>query len=242
MLAAAWPAGQRYELLHDWVLTLERFGLASFGWGVAWLDEDGDVQARRGLGRYTDEAAGAGLLDVRSTRFLVHLRRPNKLSTVQFADTQPFTREHDYAFCHNGFFDRAETLRPSYQERLRGGADSEVGWCFVQDRIDEGVEPLDVLREVDETFRGKVNLGYLDRRGALAVYSNNLANAVWRFTARGADLASTSLHSDDDSVFTLVYPESQDRRLVPAGTAVLLGADEVGEPLVASGNGNGVSR
>jgi predicted glutamine amidotransferase len=241
MLAAAWPAPQRYELLHDWVLALEHFGLASFGWGVAWLDAHGDagakVQVRRGLGRYTDEAADAGLLDVQSARFLVHLRRPNKLSTVQLADTQPFTRGHDYAFCHNGFFARAETLRPSYQERLHGGADSEVGWCFAQDRIDEGTEPLDVLREVDETFRGKVNLGYLDRRGALAVYSNNLANAVWRFTDRGADLASTSVHSDDDSVFTLVYPESQDRRLIPAGTAVLLGADEVDKPLVASGNG-----
>lgn len=226
MLAAAWPAPEPYTTLHDWVQGLERFGLGSFGWGVAWLSADGEVQVRRGLRRYTDEVADSGVLDVRATRFLVHLRRPNKLSTVQWADTQPFAHGTDYAFCHNGFLDRAETLRPSYEGRLSGGADSEVGWCFVQDRIGEGADPLDVLREVDETFHGKVNLGFLDSSGALAVYSHNLANAMWRFSDRGADLASTALHSDDDSVFTLIYPDSTDRRLIPAGTAVLIGADE----------------
>jgi predicted glutamine amidotransferase len=228
MLAAAWPTPQPYTALHDWVEGLERFGLGSFGWGVAWLTEAGEVRVERGLGRYTDEVADTGVLGVTSDRFLVHLRRPNKLSTVQFADTQPFFRGTEYAFAHNGFLDRAETLRPSYEDRLAGGADSEVGWCFLQDRLDEGTEPLDVLREVDETFSGKVNLGYLDRRGRLAVYSHNLSNAMWRFSARGADIASTALHSDDDSVFTLVYPESTDRRLVPAGTAVLIGDAENG--------------
>jgi predicted glutamine amidotransferase len=173
-------------------------------------------------------------MNVRSRRFLVHLRRPNKLSTIQYADTQPFFRGSDYAFCHNGFLDRAETLRPSYQDRLAGGADSEVGWCFLQDRLDDGADPLDALREVDETFGGKVNLGYLDRRGALAVYSHNLSNAMWRFTDRGADIVSTALHSDDDSVFTLVYPDSTDRRLVPSGTAVLLGTEEADGPLLAT--------
>jgi hypothetical protein len=34
---------------------------------------------------------------------------------------------------------------------------------------------------------------------------------------------STSVHSDDDSVFTLVFPNSSDPRLVPMGTAVTLG-------------------
>jgi predicted glutamine amidotransferase len=235
MLAAAWPAPESYAGLHDWVRRLERFGLGSFGWGVAWLDDDsGDVRVERGLARCTDEVADRGLLDVRSRRFLVHLRRPNKLSTIQYADTQPFFHGTDYAFCHNGFFDRAEALRPSYEDRLEGGADSEVGWCFVQDQLDEGVAPAKVLREVDETFQGRVNLGYLDRRGALAVYSNNVSNAMWRFSAAGADLVSTALHSDDDSVFTFVYPDSTDRRLVPVGTALLLGTEDVDGPLVAA--------
>jgi predicted glutamine amidotransferase len=225
MLAVACEHPRRYAELHEWVTTLEAYGLASFGWGVAWLSDDGTVVVQRGLGRYRDEAERHGLQDVSSRRFLVHLRRPNKLSTVDFADTQPFLHRGDYAFCHNGFFDRAEVLRGSYADRLAGRADSEVGWCFFQDRLAEGVAPAKALREVDETLRGKVNLGYLDRSGTLAVYGNNLSNAMWRFTAKGADIVSTALHSDDESVFDLVYPDSTDRRLVPSRTAVVLGDD-----------------
>jgi glutamine phosphoribosylpyrophosphate amidotransferase len=223
MMAAAWDRPQPYTALHEWVCTLEIYGLGGFGWGVAWLAEDGKVQVERGLGRYVDEAEGSDLMTASSSRFLVHLRRPNKLSTVQYADTQPFARDGEFAFCHNGFLDRAESLRPPYAERLAGGADSEVGWVFFQDRLDDGTPPVDALREVDETFQGKVNLGYLDRTGHLALYSDNTSNAMWRFTAAGADMVSTAVHSDDDSVFTLVYPQSTDRRLVPIGTAVVLG-------------------
>jgi predicted glutamine amidotransferase len=223
LLAVACDSPEPYATLHDWVLDLEAYGLGSFGWGVAWLGDDDQVHVERGLGRYVNEVGDHALMGTKSRRFLVHLRRPNKLSTVQFADTQPFARGGEFAFCHNGFFDRAEVLRPSYADRLAGGADSEVGWCFVQDRLDEGADPVDVLREVDETFQGKVNLGYLDRAGRLAVYGHNPSNAMWRFTAEGADVVSTALHSDDDSVFNLIYPLSTDRRLVPAGTAVVLG-------------------
>ena len=145
--------------------------------------------------------------DVASTRFLVHLRRPNKLSTVQYADTQPFTRDGEFAFCHNGFLDRAESLRASYADQLQGGADSEVGWCFFQSRIDEGVAPVDALREVDKTFQGKVNLGYLDRAGTLASIPTTPANPMWRFRPR-CDMVSTGIHSDDDSLFTLVFPKA----------------------------------
>jgi predicted glutamine amidotransferase len=226
MLAAAWAEPTPFATLHDLVCTLEIYGLGGFGWGVTWLTEDGKVQVERGLGRYIDEAQSRDeMQDARSRRFLVHLRRPNKLSTVQYADTQPFVRDAEFAFCHNGFLDRAEALRPPYAGRLAGGADSEVGWCFFQDRVDEGVPAVDALREVDETFQGKVNLGYLDRSGTLAVYSHNPANAMWRFSLDGADMISTAVHSDDDSVFRLIYPQSTDRRLVPMGSAVTVGED-----------------
>lgn len=225
MLAAAWPEPHAYRELHDWVAGLETFGLAGFGWGVAWLDDDDkSVHVDRGLGRYVEEApAHRGLQAVRSSRFLVHLRRPTKLSTVQLADTQPFVHEISYAFCHNGFFDRAETLRRPYAERLVGGADSEVGWVFFQDRLADGTDPVEALREVDQTFGGKVNLGYLGADATLALYSRNLGNAMWRFVGAGADLAATSIHSDDDSVFRLVFPGTSEPRLIPAGTSVALG-------------------
>ena len=226
MLACAWDEPQPFARLHEWVCKLEVYGLGSFGWGVSWLADDGKVQTDRGLGRFVDEAEGRDFMRVASRRFLVHLRRPNKLSTVQYADTQPFARDGDFAFCHNGFLDRAESLRAAYADQLQGGADSEVGWCFFQSRIDEGVAPVDALREVDETFQGKVNLGYLDRTGTLALYTDNTSNPMWRFRAADADMVSTSVHSDDDSVFRLVIPESTERRLVPIGTAVVLGTND----------------
>lgn len=228
ILAAAWDEPHSYRELHDWVAKLEIYGLGSFGWGVAWLDDDDDgtVQVDRGLGRYVDEGADhTDLQAARSTRFLVHLRRPNKLSTVQLADTQPFLHDKDFAFCHNGFLDRAEALRPPYADRLSGGADSEVGWLFFQDRLADGADPTEALREVDDTFGGKVNLGYLGSDATLAVYSHNVSNAMWLFDEAGGKLATTSVHSDDDSIFRLVFPGALHPQLIPAGTAVTLGKD-----------------
>ena len=46
---------------------------------------------------------------------------------------------------------------------------------------------------------------------------------MWQFEIDGARVVSTGIHSDDDSVFQLVYPGSSDPRLVPTGTAVTLG-------------------
>src|SRR3954468_20759576 len=225
MLAVAWDEPRPYRDIHDLVCTLEIYGLGGFGWGVSWVTDSGKVAVVRGLRRYIDEAHEHEVMTSASRRYLVHLRRPNKLSTVDYADTQPFSRAGEFAFCHNGFLDRAAALRPHYADRLDGGADSEVGWCFFQDQLDEGVEPLEALHEVDRTFRGKVNLGYIDRAGTLAVYSDNVANAMWRFTHLGAEMVSPGIPSDDDSVFTLVFPEADDRRLVPVGTGVVLGQD-----------------
>ncbi len=223
IVGVAFQEPHRLADIHVWVSTLEAFGLGGFGWGVAYLDASGKVSVERGLGRYADEVSGRrDLLELASTRWLVHLRRPNKLSTIAYADTQPFGREGEVAFCHNGFFDRAESLRLQYDDRLLGGADSEVGWCFFSDRLDAGVPVADALREVDDTFAGKVNLGYLDRQGRLAFYTHNPANAMWQFELGSAQVVSTGLHSDDDSVFRLVYPESTNRSLLPTGTAVFL--------------------
>jgi hypothetical protein len=46
---------------------------------------------------------------------------------------------------------------------------------------------------------------------------------MWHFRTDGAEVVSTSVHSDDDSVFTLIFPNSSDPQLVPIGTAVTLG-------------------
>ncbi len=207
---------------------LEQLGVAGFGWGVAWLEEaagadGGTVRVVRGLGRYADEGhRNYTLMEQVSRRFMVHLRRPSQLSTVQMADTQPFLDAARSAWCHNGYLDRADELRGRYEGRLLGRADSEVGWQFFLDRRAEGVEPLDALCAVDDEFGGKVNLAYLGADGELCVYSRNETNRMWTFRLDDALMAATDLHSADSSLFDLVVPRATDRELVDPGTGIVL--------------------
>jgi hypothetical protein len=233
LLAAAWERPVPFDRLVDRVVGLERWGISSFGWGVAWLDGDGRVRVDRGVGRFQDEAPGrAELLHATGTRFLVHLRRPNRLSTVQLADTQPFHEGDRYAFCHNGYLARAEAMRPRFTAGLGGAADSEVGWAFLKERLADGLSPADGLRALDDTFGGTLNLGYLDSAGRLLVYARNPLNPMWRFVlthrdeqgdVRG-DVTATALHSMDETLFDVVFPDATDRRLLPAATCVALGS------------------
>lgn len=220
LIAAAWDRPTPYARLDKWAADLERYGLGSFGWGVAWIS-DGAVQVERGLGRYVDEAPWRSRLQAaESTRFLVHLRRPSKLSTIAPADTQPFPSDGKYAFCHNGFLERAEQYRSQYASELQGTADSEVGWRYFDELVGQGSSATSALRAVDERFGGRVNFGYLDVDGVLAIYTRNATNAMWRFSIDGGRVATTALHSSDASVFEFVYPGVGERRTIPTGTAL----------------------
>jgi len=229
MLAVAWERPLPLARLVDRVCDLERWGLGGFGWGVAWQTEDDAVRVERGLGRFQDEALSRGdLLETTSTRFLVHLRRPNKLSTIQLADTQPFPEDGgQHAFCHNGFLERAEELRASFADQLGGGADSEVGWAFFKQQLAGGTSPENGLRAVDETFGGTLNMGYLDGTGSLLVYAHNKSNLMWQFGLTDGDVrgiaVSTALHSADETLFDVVFPDATHRRLVPLGMTLAVG-------------------
>ncbi len=228
-LAAAFPEPEPFATLAPVAARLERLGIAGFGWGVAWLEEDaGDPAVRvvKGLGRFEEEAGEALAGGCSSRRFLVHLRRPSRLSTIQWADTQPFSAGTEHAWCHNGLLQRAEELRSRWEDQLAGRADSEVGWAFFKEQLAAGVPAAEALRQVDQTFGGNVNLGYLDAGGSLLVYTHSTTNPMWSFGWRGASLAVTSLHSDDRSVFDLVFKEASGARPLAAGTGV-----EVGAPL-----------
>ncbi len=222
LLVAAFEAARPFAELAPVAAGLEELGVAGFGWGVAWLDErTGVVRGVKGLGRFRDEGHhDAALIAATSRRFVVHLRRPSRLSTVQMADTQPFVDAASGAWCHNGFLARAEELRPQFACRLRGCADSEVGWQYFCDRMSGGADPLDALRAVDEAFGGKMNLAYLGIDGDLCIYSRNSANRFWRFFLDGAEMAATGLHSDDDSLFVRLAPAASDRALLAPGTAL----------------------
>lgn len=230
MLAASFREARPFAELAGIAAGLEEYGLGSFGWGVAWLDEDAGVAGIRGLGRFRDEGEhNEALLAISSRRFLVHLRRPSQLSTIQMADTQPFFEGSDSAWCHNGFLERAEELRPAYARLLEGRADSEVGWRYFLERRDAGADAVEALAAVDDAFGGKVNLGYLGADGELALYSQNATNRMWRFALGDASLATTDLHSDDRSVFDLVIPQATDPERIAQGTGFLLAAADVAD-------------
>lgn len=227
LLAVAWERAEPFRTILPWAAGLERLGVAGFGWGVAWLDdEEGRVRGYRNTASLAEDSEGAAALgDVRSSRFLVHLRRPSRLSTVQLADTQPFLDErHNCAFCHNGLFARAEDLRGRYTDRLHGRADSEVGFCFLQDLLDEGVRPADALPRTLQDLAGSGNLGYLGADGTLLMMAGHPANNVWRFRADGsATVAATALHSADESVFDLLFTDAADRRRLPPREVAVVG-------------------
>jgi predicted glutamine amidotransferase len=220
ILAVKWPEPRPFSAVAQWARAMEYYGSGRFGWGVAWLDEEagtagGRVRVHVDTGQMAADEAVAGRLGaVESTRFLIHFRRPTLLSTIQLADTQPFVMENnDLAFCHNGLFAEREAFRPAYAGRLTGDADSQIGFCMLQDMAAEGVPVCDALAIVHAKLGGNANLATLDDQGVIALFSRHETNRFWTFRAGEAQIAATELHSPDDSLFTLIFPEA-DRRAV----------------------------
>ena len=289
LLAVATPQPVPFTDVLPWAAEVERLGVGGFGWGVAWTGIDG-VRRYRTPVCLADDAAGRDrLAGVRSDRFLVHLRRPSRLSTLDLADSQPFLDSADedgagtFAFCHNGYLERHAELRPTFGTRLGGRADSEVGFEWFRDRLVDGLEPAEALADVHRTFGGtanlgfvdagegtfafchngtlkgdrtpyagrlkgmadsevgfchlidllaegeeperalprvhedlggKANFGYLGADGRLLVYEGNRPNPIWEFSLDGARVAATRLHSADESLFDLIFHDAEDRELV----------------------------
>ena len=235
VLVAAYEVPRPFHQLAPSVVRLEQFGLGGFGWGVAWLDDaSGEVRAVRGLHRFADEGREAAeLATLESRRFLVHLRRPSRLSTIQMADTQPFLDGTASAWCHNGFFTRAEQLRPGLGDRLGGQADSEVGWRSFLDHMKAGRDARSAFQAVAAALGGRANLAFLGAPGELSVYAGNEANRMWRYTLDGGTVVSTGLHSDDASLFDLVATRAVDRERLELGTSLCVAEPPVPVPAVA---------
>ena len=221
ILAVKWPEPRPFSAVAPWARAMEHYGSGRFGWGVAWLDEGTGEAACRvrvhlDTGQMAADQAVAGQLGaVESTRFLIHFRRPTLLSTIQLADTQPFvTEESNLAFCHNGLFAERETFRPAYAGRLKGGADSQIGFCMLQDMAGDGVPVGDALAIVHTKLGGNANLATLDAQGAIALFSRHETNRFWTFQHGEAQVAATELHSPDDSLFTLIFPGAARRAVV----------------------------
>jgi hypothetical protein len=214
ILAVAWPEPRPLSVLLGYVRKMERFGLAGFGWGVAWLDGESVVGYRRPTKVASDRAGRGELASVASTRFLIHLRRPSRLSTARLADTQPFVESNgSFAFCHNGSFRAHERYRERFAGRLQGQADSEIGFRLFEDLLPRYGEAAG-LREVARRLGGAANLGYLGADGRLLVRSGHRGNLVWRFRTEEGEMVATELHSRDDSLFELVFPHATERSVV----------------------------
>nr|MBA2380769.1 class II glutamine amidotransferase [Chloroflexota bacterium] len=220
--------------LWDFVGRLERFGMAGFGWGAAWLAPDDRLGTHRDIRAFGDDPASAVVGAVETTSVLVHLRRPSKLSTLQLADTQPFDDPAGrFALSHNGDLRDYREHRRRFQAegRIVGRADTEVGERWLEDAWATCSSPADALRALHATFGGEANLAVLTRDGTAVHYAANTENPVFAFRLGRIGIVSTALYSIDRSLFQLAAPGARDRRLVRPGVAVTL--DPHGAPLAA---------
>ncbi len=226
ILLAVWERPEPFRRVLPWALELERMGVAGFGWGLAWREAD-EVRGYRDPGRLADDASGRERLsEVRSTHFLVHLRRPSRLSTVNLADTQPFVAEDgSFAFAHNGRLEGATAARDRFPGKLAGEADSEVGFRLLESLLAQGEAPGEALRRVHRELGGSANFAFLPARGEPLLYSGNPQNDCWRFRLEGAELASTSLHSADEAVFSLSFPAARERVRSAPGEVLVVSGD-----------------
>jgi predicted glutamine amidotransferase len=72
------------------------------GWGIAWYDGNGEIQAKRSQGAaYQDDAYAEAVAGIASTGAVLHLRWATTGIPVQPGNTHPFVRD-GYAFAHNG--------------------------------------------------------------------------------------------------------------------------------------------
>src|SRR5260221_7389274 len=146
-----WPSAER----------LERYGIAGFGWGAAWIEGDQRLASYRDIRAFRDDTGRERVGEIETTAALVHLRRPSRLSTLTRADTQPFDDPAGrFAFSHNGDLRDYRSLRDGYrrQGRIHGRADTEVGVRWLEDQWQADVPVPHQIDSLIERFCGQDNL------------------------------------------------------------------------------------
>ncbi|MEX1171730.1 MAG: hypothetical protein WEG56_03860 [Chloroflexota bacterium] len=231
-------AAEPFRLDELWPFTerLERFGVAGFGWGAAWVGADGRLDSHRDVRAFRDDPDGAARVGAEeTTAALVHLRRPSRLSTLALPDTQPFDDPAGrYSFSHNGDLADYRSLRGTYREqgRIHGRADTEVGARWLEDAWHEGEPVPHLLGALHDRFGGEANLAVLTADGSAHHYAGNGENPVFAMRLGRIGVVATGIYSLDRSVFRFVAPRATDRRLIRMHTTVTL--DRNGEARIAS--------
>jgi glutamine phosphoribosylpyrophosphate amidotransferase len=220
-------AAEPFRLDELWPFTerLERFGIAGFGWGAAWIAADGTIASHRATRAFRDDQDRDTVGAVETTAALVHLRRPSKLSTLGMADTQPFDDPAGrFSFSHNGDLRDVRSWRARYRTagRIHGRADTEVGARWLEDAWDGAAGPGPVLATLHETFGGQANLSLLTADGRVSAYAGNTENPVFTFRFGRIGLACTGIYSLDRSIFRFVAPGASERDIVRIRRSVVL--------------------
>jgi Glutamine amidotransferase domain len=214
--------------LFPFVEKLERFGIAGFGWGAAWLAEPGAPEclaSHRDVRGFRDDPARELVGRQETTSLLVHLRRPSRLSTLTIADTQPFDDPAGrFAFSHNGDLRDYQTRRRVFQAagRIHGRADTEVGARWLEDAWQPAQPVGELLGDLHRAFGGQANLAILSPDGTADHYAGNSENRVFTFRLGSIEIASTGIYSLDRSLFRFVAPAARERRLVRLGSTAHL--------------------
>jgi glutamine phosphoribosylpyrophosphate amidotransferase len=216
-----------FALIDVWPLAagLERYGLAGYAWGAAWVRPDGSLDAYRATTAFRDDARRDEIGRTETTAALVHLRRPSRFSWLGMADTQPFLDGVGrFAFGHNGELARHRRFRATYRAagRIHGRADSEVGMRWLEDAWAPDRSGADLLASLHEAMGGSANLAVLEPDGRATMHAGNAENPVFGFRLGDLRVLSTGVYSLDRSLFQLVAPGARERRLVARGHAASL--------------------
>jgi len=223
-------ASEPFRLDELWPYTekLERFGIAGFGWGAAWLDGAGRLAVHRDLRAFRDDPRRETVGATETTSALIHLRRPSRLSTLTLPDTQPFDDPAGrFMFSHNGDLRDYKSLRATYRAagRIHGRADTEVGARWLEDEWRPEASPAAHLTALHDRFGGQANLAILIADGTSHHYAGNDENPVFAFRLGRIGIASTGIYSLDRSLFRFVAPAATDRTLVRLHSTVTLCRD-----------------
>lgn len=206
-----------------WSRLLDQYGLAGFGWGMAWTDGTRLFRYRSVHGIRQDDTADEALRGVTVTRAFVHLRRPSRMSTIGHVNAQPYQSEdQEWAFAHNGYFSRYKDYLAAYQTELQGTSDSEVGFLLCRDYLKSGSSLAESLSKTHHRLEGRANLMALKQDGTLAVYAGNPDNLLYRFSLGPVEMVTTSLHSPDGYLFDTIFPSAHAVIPMAVGTSLLM--------------------
>ena len=226
-------SAEPFRLDELWPFTerLERFGLAGFGWGAAWIDGDGGLRSYRDIRAFRDDPGRERVGRTQTTSALIHLRRPSRLSTLTLPDTQPFDDPAGrFSFSHNGDLTDYRSLRTAYRQqgRIHGRADTEVGARWLEDAWQPDEPPAHLLAALHDRFGGQANLAVLAPTGDAHHYAGNTENPVFSFRLGRIGVVATGLYSLDRSLFRYAATGATERRLVHLRTTA--GLDRDGRP------------